>query len=82
MLRIAMTLFNLILFKFFYLQYSSEEEEENLGDTMARLAKKKKVRLMMSWIYGTFYKKLCRCSCGCRSSGLIVSIKQRFLDRL
>ena len=37
-----------------YLQYSSEEEEENLGDTMARLAKKKKVRLMMRWTCVTF----------------------------
>ena len=46
-----MQLLNIILFKFsfVYLQYSSEEEEENLGDTMARLAKKKKVSLMMSW---------------------------------
>lgn len=31
-----------------YLQYSSEEEEENLDDTMARLAKKKKVGINMN----------------------------------
>ena len=33
----------------FWIQYSSEEEEENLDDTMARLAKKKKVSVNMKF---------------------------------